>query len=150
MLYGTLDTKTDTAAAEAGAGLRMAMLEVYWDRFEPAQNVVNQAYAAEVRAALRDPVRQFVRGPITLFSRGTESDDRAAHVGPAEHRLESHRQRRAESREGRRRMLASTLAMSVQPVSASVTSRSLRRMFSASVTPAPTRTRSWCRAPRCS
>ena len=53
MLYGTLDTKTDTAATEAGAGVRMAMLEVYWDRFEPAQNVVSQAYAAEVEAALR-------------------------------------------------------------------------------------------------
>jgi len=53
VLYGTLDTKTDTAAAEAVAGVGMAMLEVYWDRFEPAQNVVSQAYAAEVTAALR-------------------------------------------------------------------------------------------------
>ena len=34
----------------------------------------------EVRAALRDPERQFVRGPITLIGRGTESDDRAALV----------------------------------------------------------------------
>jgi putative intracellular protease/amidase len=34
----------------------------------------------EVRAALRDPARQFVRGPITLTSRGTESDHRAALV----------------------------------------------------------------------
>jgi putative intracellular protease/amidase len=34
----------------------------------------------EVKAALRDPVRQFCRGPITLFSRGTEGDDRAALV----------------------------------------------------------------------
>jgi putative intracellular protease/amidase len=34
----------------------------------------------EVRGALRDPARQFVRGPITLFSRGTEADDRAALV----------------------------------------------------------------------
>ncbi len=32
----------------------------------------------EVRAALRDPARQFVRGPITLFSRGTDGDDRPA------------------------------------------------------------------------
>jgi putative intracellular protease/amidase len=32
----------------------------------------------EVRAALRDPVKQFERGPIALFSRGTESDDRPA------------------------------------------------------------------------
>jgi hypothetical protein len=53
VLYGTLGTRTDTAAAEAGAGVRMAMLEVYWDRFEPRQNVVNQAYAAEVKAAQR-------------------------------------------------------------------------------------------------
>ena len=53
VLYGTLGTKADTAAAEAGAGVRMAMLEVYWDRFEPRQNVVNQAYAAEVKAAQR-------------------------------------------------------------------------------------------------
>jgi putative intracellular protease/amidase len=34
----------------------------------------------EVRAALRDPGRQLVRGPITLFSRGTERDDGAAMV----------------------------------------------------------------------
>ena len=53
VLYGTLGTRTDTAAAEAGAGVRVAMLEVYWDRFEPRQNVVNQAYAAEVKAAQR-------------------------------------------------------------------------------------------------
>jgi len=53
LLYGTLGTNPDTAAAEADAGVRMAMLEVYWDRFEPRQNVVNQAYAAEVKAAQR-------------------------------------------------------------------------------------------------
>ena len=53
MLYGTLGTKTDTAATEAAAGVRMAMLEVYWDRFEPRQNVVSQAYATEVKTALR-------------------------------------------------------------------------------------------------
>lgn len=35
---------------------------------------------AEVRAALRDPTAQFVRGPITLVAKGTESDDRAALV----------------------------------------------------------------------
>lgn len=34
----------------------------------------------EVRAALRDPARQFVRGPIELTTRGTEADDRAAMV----------------------------------------------------------------------
>ena len=34
----------------------------------------------EVRAALRDPSRQFVRGPITLFSRGTGADDGPAMV----------------------------------------------------------------------
>jgi putative intracellular protease/amidase len=34
----------------------------------------------EVRAALRDPGRQFVRGPITLFSRGTAEDDGPAMV----------------------------------------------------------------------
>lgn len=34
----------------------------------------------EVRAALRDPERQFVRGSITLFTRGTDTDDRAAMV----------------------------------------------------------------------
>ncbi len=53
MLYGTLVTKTDTAATEAGAGVRMAMLEVYWDRFEPQQGVIDQAYANEVKTALR-------------------------------------------------------------------------------------------------
>lgn len=34
----------------------------------------------EVKAALRDPARQFVRGPATLFSRGTDGDHRAAMV----------------------------------------------------------------------
>lgn len=34
----------------------------------------------EVRGALRDPARQFVRGPINLVTRGTEGDDRAAMV----------------------------------------------------------------------
>jgi putative intracellular protease/amidase len=34
----------------------------------------------EVRAALVDPSRQFVRGPITLLSRGTDRDDAAAMV----------------------------------------------------------------------
>jgi putative intracellular protease/amidase len=34
----------------------------------------------EVRAALRDPGGQFVRGPVTLFSRGTDEDDRPAMV----------------------------------------------------------------------
>lgn len=53
MLYGTLGTKTDTAATEADAGVRMAMLEVYWDRFEPWPDVINQEYAAEVTATLR-------------------------------------------------------------------------------------------------
>lgn len=34
----------------------------------------------EVRAALDDPARQFVRGPVSLVSRGTDTDDRAAFV----------------------------------------------------------------------
>jgi len=34
----------------------------------------------EVRAALRDPARQFVRGPLTLVSRGTGADDGPAMV----------------------------------------------------------------------
>lgn len=34
----------------------------------------------EVRAALDDPGTQFVRGPTTLVSRGTDDDDRAAFV----------------------------------------------------------------------
>lgn len=32
----------------------------------------------EVRGALRDPARQFVRGPVHLFSKGTAGDDRSA------------------------------------------------------------------------
>jgi putative intracellular protease/amidase len=34
----------------------------------------------EVRGALREPGKQFVRGPIALFSRGTEADDGPAMV----------------------------------------------------------------------
>jgi putative intracellular protease/amidase len=34
----------------------------------------------EVRGALRDPAQQFVRGPIALFSRGTDTDDKPAMV----------------------------------------------------------------------
>ena len=34
----------------------------------------------EVKAALRDPGEQFVRGPISLFSRGTDADDAQAMV----------------------------------------------------------------------
>ena len=34
----------------------------------------------EVRAALQDPATQFTRGPRTLTSRGTDSDDRPAFV----------------------------------------------------------------------
>lgn len=34
----------------------------------------------EVRAGLADPARQFVRGPVTLSARGSETDDRAAFV----------------------------------------------------------------------
>jgi hypothetical protein len=34
----------------------------------------------EVRGALRDPARQFVRGPVHLMTRGTDADDRAAFV----------------------------------------------------------------------
>jgi putative intracellular protease/amidase len=34
----------------------------------------------EVRAALDDPARQFVRGPVTLSARGTATDDSAAFV----------------------------------------------------------------------
>jgi putative intracellular protease/amidase len=33
-----------------------------------------------VRAALRDPASQFVRGPLTLGTRGTATDDRHAFV----------------------------------------------------------------------
>jgi putative intracellular protease/amidase len=34
----------------------------------------------EVRAALADPARQWVRGPLTLSARGTDADDRPAFV----------------------------------------------------------------------
>jgi putative intracellular protease/amidase len=34
----------------------------------------------EVRAALADPRRQFIRGPLSLVARGTDDDDRAAFV----------------------------------------------------------------------
>jgi hypothetical protein len=34
----------------------------------------------EVKAALEDPAKQYLRGPMHLTSKGTDSDDRAAFV----------------------------------------------------------------------
>ena len=71
------------------AGCRTTCLPAYMERlayFSTAWKLGRyyRTYPAyveeEVRAALTDPARQFVRGPITLFSRGTDSDDAAAMV----------------------------------------------------------------------
>jgi putative intracellular protease/amidase len=82
-------TRDPATGASVLAGCRTTCLPAYMERvayFSTAWKLGRyyRTYPAyveeEVRAALADPERQFVRGPVTLFSRGTESDDRAAMV----------------------------------------------------------------------
>ncbi len=82
-------TRDPETGASVLAGCRTTCLPAYMERvayFSTAWKLGRyyRTYPAyveeEVRAALADPGRQFVRGPITLFSRGTDTDDGAAMV----------------------------------------------------------------------
>jgi hypothetical protein len=53
MIYGTLDTQTNTAAIEAEAGVSMAMFELNWSSFEPQKGVVCASYLATMKSFLR-------------------------------------------------------------------------------------------------
>jgi hypothetical protein len=49
-LYGVLQTTLEHAGAGRDIGLRVALVSVSWDRFEPKPGSINQAYVAEVLA----------------------------------------------------------------------------------------------------
>ena len=53
LIYGTLDTQASTAAAEAQAGVAMAMFELNWASFEPRPGVVCASYLATMRSFLQ-------------------------------------------------------------------------------------------------
>ncbi|SHG28524.1 hypothetical protein SAMN05443575_1917 [Jatrophihabitans endophyticus] len=46
----TLATHVDTADQESAAGLKVGMLEVHWNRFEPQRGVVDTDYATGIKA----------------------------------------------------------------------------------------------------
>jgi F5/8 type C domain len=50
--YGTLDTQTSTAATEAKSGVSMAMFELNWASFEPANGTLSQSYLATMKSEL--------------------------------------------------------------------------------------------------
>jgi hypothetical protein len=52
IIYGTLDTQTSSAATEAKAGVTMAMLELNWASFEPANGTVSASYVATMKSEL--------------------------------------------------------------------------------------------------
>jgi hypothetical protein len=52
VIYGTLETQASTAAAEARAGVSMAMMELNWACFEPQRGVVDSGYLATMRSRL--------------------------------------------------------------------------------------------------
>ncbi|MEU8527326.1 MULTISPECIES: beta-galactosidase [Streptomyces] len=52
--FGTLQTDPARASTEYAAGVRVAHLQLDWERFEPADGVFDAAYAAEVRATVRE------------------------------------------------------------------------------------------------
>lgn len=54
VLFGTLQTDPGRARAEHRHGVRVAHLQVHWDRFEPADGVYDRGYADEVAAELRE------------------------------------------------------------------------------------------------
>ena len=51
-LWGTLDTQTNTAAAEDKAGVTMAMFEFNWASFEPGKGQFSASYLATMRSEL--------------------------------------------------------------------------------------------------
>jgi hypothetical protein len=52
VIWGTLDTQAGTAAAEDKAGVTMAMLELNWSSFEPANGKISASYVATVKSEL--------------------------------------------------------------------------------------------------
>jgi hypothetical protein len=50
--FGTLITRPDRAAEESRRGVKVAMMEVSWAGYEPAQGQFNAGYAAEARRTL--------------------------------------------------------------------------------------------------
>ncbi|MCT4354019.1 beta-galactosidase [Streptomyces sp. Je 1-79] len=47
--FGTLQTESEEARAEYKNGLRVAHLQIDWDRFEPEQDVFDEAYVDEIK-----------------------------------------------------------------------------------------------------
>jgi hypothetical protein len=52
LTWGTLDSQPGHAAAEARAGVKMAMFEFSWASFEPAQGAVSASYLATMKSEL--------------------------------------------------------------------------------------------------
>jgi hypothetical protein len=50
--FGTLQTEGEHAAEEYAGGVRIAMMEIFWDRYEPDKGRFSAAYAAEQRQRL--------------------------------------------------------------------------------------------------
>lgn len=50
--FGTLQTNEAHAAQEYAGGARLAMMEIFWDRYEPGRGDFNAAYADEQRRRL--------------------------------------------------------------------------------------------------
>jgi Beta-galactosidase len=53
LLFGTLDSQMSTAAAEAKAGVSVAMFELDWASFEPKKGVYSASYLATMRCYLQ-------------------------------------------------------------------------------------------------
>ena len=51
--FGTLQTEDAHAAQEFAGGARVAMMEIFWDRYEPRKGEFNAAYAAQQRGRLK-------------------------------------------------------------------------------------------------
>ncbi len=63
-LWGTLDTRTGTAATEDKAGVTMAMFEFNWASFEPSEGVFSASYLATMKYELA--AYQAARMRVTL------------------------------------------------------------------------------------
>ena len=53
IVFGTLQTDSTHAAEEYAAGERTAMMEIFWDRYEPASGQFNTTYAVQQQAHLK-------------------------------------------------------------------------------------------------